>query len=1192
MVHHSTIRLSCLRCRAPRRDTNRRVAQQIVLEKTVIARIWFRMDIQFVRSQSGRPHRAGLRTNMKGRAMQYTFMSGRARPVSGFHPPKSRQVSIRNFVTNCMAAVALLLGATSTLSAQSGATISGRVTNEQGVGLPGATVLIQGTTIGTHTDDQGRYTIVVPSSRANGQSSVVLARTIGYAARTVPLTIASGANLTQDFSLVVNPLNLDVVVVTGAGTSTTRERLTTTINSVDSSAISRAANPQNVVSALAGQAPNVEVRTQSGEPGASASIKIRGASSLSGTNQPLFVVDGQPIDNQTISTQSIVNGSGTASGADQSTVAPNRASDINPADIESIQVLKSAAAAAIYGARAANGVVLITTKSGAAGATKWTFNSTETFDKVSSPDVLQHQFVQGLDEVAATCGGPDCSVARYSWGPSAPAGTPLFNHSDELFDTGLTADNNLQVSGGNERTTFYASGGLMNQNGYLKGPNNKYNRASVRLKGTQQVNSQLKISGNLSYVDTRGKFAQKGSNLSGVMLGALRTPPDFNNADTYLPNGLQRAYRFPNATSIASMQAHVYYDNPFFVLDNPGNRSELGRSVSNVNIDWTPLEWLNISETLGADYYNDWRLESLPLTSGADAVGNVTRNDINNLEIDHNLIATARHSFGTNTDLTFSVGQNLNSRRLRQTYAFGEQLIAPTPYNIQNTITPRVQEYRALRHIEAYFAQAEVSLLDQLVLNLGIRNDGFSTFGTSHQRANYPKASAAWTFSNLLNHRDRTGMLSYGKLHFAYGETGKEPPAYAAITALTSTTFIGLGGFGDALKPGINGQGALLTSGTQGNPDLRPERNREFEFGTDLAFLNNKIDLSATGYNKRGNDIILSSPINASQNGSTLKVLNAASIKNSGVELTLNLHPIQTATTGWDIGAQYGRNRGRVLSLAGAQFINYNLEGFQGAIGTSAVGFAPGVIQGSDFVRCGRGITNVAIPGLGVVQDVDGSVCSGAPKGALVLGDDGLPVSDPTQRIIADPNPKYTMSYNTNLRWNKFAISGLLDVRKGGSVWNGTRGVLDFFGTGKDTKIRTVANGQYGVNYMTNIYPTTVGPGKTVVPFQSPIDWENWFLGDGGGFGTVGAQFVEDGSFAKLREISLTYTLDRPFLKNLIGFSSADIRLAGRNLKTWTKYSGFDPEVNLGGAEFLTQGLDYFINPPTRSFVLSFSLSR
>ncbi|MGZ3484572.1 MAG: SusC/RagA family TonB-linked outer membrane protein [Gemmatimonadaceae bacterium] len=1085
----------------------------------------------------------------------------------------------------------MLVCAASTASAQAGTTISGTVTTEQGVPLPGATVLIQGTTTGAHTDDAGHYVIVVPADRANGQSGVLVARVIGYSARTVPIVLTAGSTINQNFSLIVNPLNLDAVLVTGAGTSTTRERLTTTINSVDSSALTRAANPQNVVSALAAQAPNVEVRTQSGEPGSSASIKIRGAASLSGTNQPLFVVDGQPIDNQTFSTQSIANGSGTASGADASTVAPNRASDINPADIESIQILKSSAAAAIYGARAANGVVLITTKSGTPGATKYTISSTETFDRVNMPDVLQHQFVQGLNGTAATCGGPDCSVARYSWGPAAAAGTPLFDHSNELFDTGVTADNNLQVSGGNERTTFYASGGLMNQNGYLKGPNNKYNRATIRLKGTQQINSKFKIGGNLSYIDTRGKYVQKGSNLSGVMLGALRTPPNFNNEDTYLPNGLQRAYRFPNATSVAAMENAVYYDNPFFVLDNPGNRSELGRSVANLTADWTPLEWLSVNETLGADYYNDWRLESLPLTSGGDAVGNVTRNDLNNLEIDHNLIATAKHTFGTNTDLTFTVGQNLNSRRLRQTYAFGEQLIAPTPYNIQNTITPRVQEYRALRHIEAYFGQAELSLFDQLVINLGLRNDGFSTFGSANPRANYPKASAAWTFSNLINNRDRTGLFSYGKLHVAYGETGKEPPAYAAVTALSSTNFFTLSGFGDALKSGINGQGALSTSLIVGNPNLKPERNKETEIGADLAFLNSKIDFSATGYNKKGSDIILSAPINASQTGSNQQVLNAATITNKGLELTLNLHPLQRPDAAWDIGVQYGKNKGNVQSLNGAQFITYNLEGFNGAIGASAIGFAPGVIQGSDFVRCGRGLTNVAVTGMGVVADID-ALCGNAPKGALFLGPDGLPVPDATQRIIADPNPKYTMSYSSSMRWHKLSLSGLLDVRKGGSVWNGTRGVLDFFGTGIDTKNRTMTDGQYGVNYALKNYPTTAGPGKNVVPFQSPEDWQNWFLGDGGGFGSVGAQFVEDGNFAKLREISLTYTLDNQTFKNLTGFSSADIRIAGRNLKTWTKYTGFDPEVNLGGAEFLTQGLDYFINPPTRSFVLSFSLSR
>jgi TonB-linked SusC/RagA family outer membrane protein len=1068
----------------------------------------------------------------------------------------------------------------SVAAAQGGTTISGRVTNEAGAPLPGASVFLQGLSIGSQTNDQGRYSFVVAQARATGQTATLTARVIGYAAKSVSVTLTAGQAITQDFTLASNPLRLGEVVVTGAGTSTTRERLTTTINTVDSSAIHRVAQPQNVVSALAAQAPNVEVRTQSGEPGASASIKIRGASSLSGTNQPLFVVDGQPIDNSAQSTN----------GADASTVATNRASDINPNDIESIEILKGGAAAAIYGARAANGVVLITTKRGRAGQTRYSVSSTNTFDKVYAPNLLQQSYGQGFNGGGGLCTAPDCVASRWSFGAKIPAGTPVYDHQNELFDTGLTSDNNIQISGGSDRTTFFASGGLTAQNGYLKGPNNKYNRGTVRLKGTQQVGQKLNIGGNLSYVDDRGKYIQKGSNLSGVMLGALRTPPTFNNEDTYNQFGLQRTFRFPNPTSVAEMQSHIYYDNPFFVLDNPGNRSELGRSIANVNADWNPLGWLNVKYTLGGDYYSDWRLESLPLTSGGDALGNVTRLDINNLEIDHNLIGTATHSFGDNIDATLTLGQNLNSRRYRSNYNFGEQLVAPLPYDIQNSISQQAREFRSLRHIEAYFGQAEINLYNQLVLNVGLRNDGFSTFGASNRRANYPKASAAWTFSKWLNGGDQSGLFSYGKLHVAYGETGKEPPVYGAITALSSTSFFGLGGFGDALKSGINGQGALSTGGTIGNPALRPERDRETEYGLDAAFFNSKVDLTATYYDKRSSDVILSAPVNAAQYGASQKTLNAAALKNQGVEFTLNLHPVQSQLATWDIGIQYGRNHGSVTSLNGAQFITYNNEGFTGAIGSSTLGFAPGVIRGQDFARCGRGLT-LPVAGLGEAQNID-ALCGSAPKGALFLGPDGLPVVDPTDRVIADPNPKYTMSYSTSLKlWNKLTLSGLLDVRKGGSVWDGTRGVLYFFGTSKYQNIRDQV-GQFGKNYETDVYPVVAGPGKGVDAFKTPNDWQDWWLDQGGGFGSVGAQFIEDGSFAKLRELGLTYTLDQSWVHSLTGFSTADIRFAGRNLKTWTKYKGFDPEVNLGGAEFLTQGLDYFINPPTRSFVFSISLNR
>jgi TonB-linked SusC/RagA family outer membrane protein len=881
-------------------------------------------------------------------------------------------------------------------------------------------------------------------------------------------------------------------------------------------------------------------------------------------------------------------------------VATNRASDINPEDIESIEILKSSAAAAIYGARASNGVIVITTKSGHAGPTRYSLTSTETWDKPRIPAMLQRSYGQGSQGVNAVCGGPDCAVTALSWGAPLAAGTPVFNHENELFDTGLTADNNLQISGGNDRTTFFASGGLTSQDGYFKGPNNRYNRATARLKASQVVSSKLTIGGNFSYIDDRGKYVQKGSNTSGIMLGALRTPPNFNNGDTYTASGLQRPYRFPEPTSVAVMQASAYYDNPFFVLDNPGNRSELGRSVSNVNADWNPLEWLNVRYTLGADYFNDSRLQALPLTSANDKRGNVIRFTATNLEIDHNLLAIARRDFGTSLNATVTLGQNLNSRRYRQLADEGDGLIAPSPLAIQNTVNKGASnllnlvfpfsgtaEFRSLAHIESYFAQAELSWLDQLVVNAGIRNDGFSTFGASTRRHNFPKASAAWTFSHLLG-SGATGILNYGKVHFAYGETGKEPPLYAAVTTLTSGQTFG-SGFNDAILSSINGQGGLVTSQTLGNPALRPERNRENEYGLDLGLLGNRIDLSATYYTRRADDVILGVPVNSSGTGAQFAIKNAASITNKGTELTLNVRPITTPSFAWDAGVQFGQNRGLVKSLNGAEFIPYNSEGFNGGIGSSTVGFAPGVIRGSDFVRCGRGLilADAASTNVDAVCGADANA-----KHALYLGANGRPIVDNTDRVIADPNPKYIMSYKTGVTvWGKLRFSGLLDVRRGGQVWNQTRSVLSNFGTSDNTLIRD-QQGEFGKNFLTDVYPFVAGPGVGVVAFHNPREWQAWFTGDGGGFGPVGAQAVESASYTKLRELSATYTFDQQWVKSATGFSTVDLRLGGRNLKTWSKYKGYDPEVNLGGAEFLTQGIDYFINPPVRSFVLSLSFNR
>jgi TonB-linked SusC/RagA family outer membrane protein len=1088
---------------------------------------------------------------------------------------------MRSLVFRCSAALAI--GAPGALAAQEATTVIGRVTTETGAPLAATTVSISGLGLGSMTRDDGTYSFVVPADRVAGQTVALLARRVGYTPGSASITLRGGT-ITQNFTLTQSPLRLQEVVVTGAGTTQTRERLGNVVNSVDSGMIRRAAEPQNVVAALAGKAPNVDVRVQSGEPGASASIKIRGATSILTTNQPLFVIDNQPIDNTTISNEI------TTFPGSSGTVQQNRAADINPNDIESIEILKGAAASAIYGARAANGVILITTKRGGAGATRYTLSSTATFDNVIKTMPLQTTFGQGSNGVAATCTTVNCAPTNLTWGAALPAGTPIFNHAKEIYRTGLTTDNNLSISGGNNRTTFFLSGGLTDQQGVIEGPFNKYDRASLRLKATHQLIDALTIGGNLSYVDARGQYVQKGSNTSGLLLGALRTPPEFNNQQYLDPvSGLHRSYRFPrpDATTLRTGRG---YDNPFFVLNNPGNRSELGRFIGNVSFDYVPTSWVSVRYTLGADSYNDSRVQALPLTSSDNPVGAVTRFTITNQELDHNLTATFQREFSANASSRLVVGQNLNARRNRQVWVQGQELIAPTPLALQNTITWTPVEVKSRQHIEAYFAQAEADLYNQLFLTLGIRNDGFSTFGESNRRANYPKASLAWTFTNALGNAEQSGLLSFGKLRVAYGETGREPPVYGTITALSSTSLFG-SGYEDFIGVSQSGQGGLVTSNSLGNQDLRPERNREVEFGTDLGFFDQRADLSFTYYSKRSSDVILLVPVHAASTGALNQLKNAAVITNKGVEATLNLRPINKPNLGWNVGLQYGRNRGKVVSLAeGVEFVPYNTEGFTGSSGSSTIGYQPGVIRGLDFARCGRG-SQIDIDGDGDLEDIDALCGSGAKPGALFLGDDGWPVVDPDERVIADPNPRWTGAVNSSLRYGRWQLSGLLDVRRGGQLWNGTRGALYRFGTHKDTEIRT-QTGRFGQNWYTDVYPDVAGPGRNVDAFTSPADWQLWFTTTGGSAGQAQAQFVEDASFVKLREISLSYRLEHPALTQRIGVSNADIRIAGRNLKTWTDYKGLDPETNLGGAEWLTQGIDFFNSPLTRSFVFTVTFNR
>jgi TonB-linked SusC/RagA family outer membrane protein len=1048
--------------------------------------------------------------------------------------------------------------------AQQGATVTGKVTGEGGGPVPFASVVLAGMGLGASTRDDGVFSITVPAGRVSNQRVDVTVRAIGYQAATQQVTLSSGT-VTVNFTLSVNPLRLGEVVVTGAGTASSIERLGAVVSSVKSEEIVKS-NELNAVSALAAKAPGVVVTSSSGEPGASSFILIRGQKSIEGTSQPIFVVDGVPVDNSTIVTTDATAG----------TQAMNRMSDLNPNDIESVEILKGAAAAAIYGARAGAGVVLITTKRGAAGAPKWNFRTSYSQDEVNKDYPLQTKFGQGAGGQAATCGGPGCRLGGASFGPELAPGTKVYNHFMEMFETGNTFDNSLSLSGGTERSAFYLSLGHVTQDGFIIGPNDQYGRTTAMIKGNLELNEKLRIGATVNFADTHGSFIQKGSNLSGLLLGALRTSPEFDNSK-YIDEttGLHRSYRYPQPTATSQYETRAY-DNPYFIVNELKNTSDVGRSFGNVNIDYAPFNWLTLKYTLGADFSSDARIEGLPPSNSSEPTGQIDRANYTVFQIDHNLIAQLQHDFNDWTKTALTVGQNLNSRKYEQLQARGRGFISPDLFQLANTISSNMLplDYESLVHLESYFVEGKLDMWDQVYLTAGVRNDASSTFGASVRRNWFPKASAAWEASKFMNIQSGNGLLSYLKVRAAYGETGREPTPYQVFSGYS------VGVFGDGWTTGLNnsqdGNAGIFLAAAKGQDALKPERNKELEFGTDLAFFDSKVDLGITYYDAKSTDVILSLPVPPST-GYFSQVQNAAEITNKGLEISMNWRAVTTPSVAWTIGAQYARNKNKVTDLRGAdQFL---LGGtFNGGI---KEGEAHGVFIDWDFARCRYSAESNVVDGFDV-----NAFChaNNAADGAMYIGDDGFPLFDPEQHVVGDPNPDWTGSLTSNLNlWGKWNFSALLDYRSGGQIFNGTKGALLAFGAHKTSEIRGETR-TFGKDWLPG--PTTgPGAGTAVV-----LDEDSWFGNLGNWFVGPGSQFMEDGTFLKVREISVAYQLTAPFVQSA-GFSSVDIRLAGRNLWTKTDYTGIDPEANLGGATS-SRGNEYFNNPQSRSLIISLAFNR
>lgn len=1129
-------------------------------------------------------------------------------------------------LTRCIAVTAALALLPAWVEAQESVTITGRVTGTLGEPLRDVNVSIFDLGIAVWTAADGTYRLIVPAARAQGQLVRISARLIGYRLQSFPVTLASGATIEQNFQLAGDPLRLDEIVVTGAGTELQREKLGTASSTVDAATLQRA-NETNVVQALAGKIPNVVTNQGSGDAGASTAIQIRGAKNF-GTSQPVIIVDGVPISNQT-------RGQAVLSGVP----SPNRSADINPEDIESIEILKGAAATSIYGASAGSaGAILITTKRGRPGRTQYSLRSSLQFDKpVRTVPVQRLYGVGALDSLgvprSSQCFTVNCGIPAgqfFSWGPALALGTPTFDHGAEMYETGALMDNTLSLSGGSERTTFYLSVGQVHHDGFIVQDVDTYERYTVRFNGSHSLFENLTITATGAAVQTRGSGLDRGNSINGIGISALRQPPEFNAKQYASPTtGLHRSWRFPNpgANCAASIPIACSrgFDNPFYAINSNELLGQTGRYFGNLNVNWRPRLWLQMNWTFGGDYNSDDRTYAYAMASSGTSGGALERWHFYDRVFDHNLTVTGTHELNPNVRGSVTLGQNLNETYFRQVDVFAQTWIAPTPFKLANTVArtlPNDAEQR--RRVEGYFGQANVDLYDQLFLQLRVRNDANSAFGINNQRAWYPGGSVAWSFTKAV--RAPEHILSFGKVRLAYGESGQQPPLYATQDVFITTAFTDFNP-GSLQGTTLNGIGGVYASANRGNPDISPERVKELEAGVDLNLFRGRADLSVTRYVSKSQDVIFGVGLPPST-GYTSVNLNAGALENKGWELTSSIRVVQRPDLSIDFGANWARNRNMVTSLGA---IDAQLQGtvpmptpancrpeavlprcqigfansFSGQSTHAQVGYPLGVWRSNDFARCGRGLTTITSGG---VQNV-GAACAGAdglpntaddaPAGALYIAANGFPITDPNTRAIGNPWPDWTAGISATLNYKGIQFSAFMDHRHGGDVLNMTRSSMYSYGTHKDTELRGQTR-TFGDDMLCHNQTCDVLNGPVVGPGAgNPVVLgEGWFSNsanpNGGGQGGVAGPIttrLEDGTFTRLREISISYSFRGPWVSKLAGMRQIDVKVSGRNLALWSDYSGYDPEVNLGGAQNGNRGIDWFNAPLARAWVFQVTLN-
>jgi len=1030
-------------------------------------------------------------------------------------------------------------------------TISGKITaKEDGSPLPGVTVQIKGTNKGTQSDFDGNYSL-------QAESGVTL---IFSFVGTATQEVAVGDQTTVNVSMSNDDKVLSEVVVTAIGVESNKRALGYSVQNIDGDKVINA-RETNLVNALNSKVAGVQVVSSSGSPGASANIRIRGNTSINGSNSPLFVVDGVPINNS----ESNDNSTG---GVDNS----NRAVDINPNDIASLSILKGPAATSLYGIRAANGAVLITTKRGKTGKAKITFNTGVNVDQVNKLPEYQLQYAQGQPSGGVPIWRGPHTREGFSWGPAisdleydgsvydfdkngrlVAKGTgngkaaQAYNPYDAFFVNGYTYDNNLSVSGGTENTNYYFSVGRLDQSGIV--PGSTFARTSLKATVNSKITDKLEVGVSSTYINSGGNRIQRGSNISGVMLGLVRNTPTFdigngkkgldalNDPATYqLPNGTQRSYRFG------------VYDSPFWTAAKNPYTDNVDRMIGYLSVKYDLKPWLKLSYKLGMDKFTDERSFGFDINSASNPVGGMFNWTINQMDLNSDFLVLISKELGTDIQFDAVLGHNYFSTQTNSRFAQGFTFGVPGLFNIGNASDIQATEGISRRKVHGAFADFKLSYKDIFFLNLSGRNDWSSTLPAKNNSFFYPTVSSGIVITDLLGMKNNK-ILPYAKLRASWGRVGNDAPLYVTSSYYNGSTVAGDGFIASVTFPNF-GVNAFERSGTLGNSELKAETTTTIEFGGDFKFLDGRLGLDITYYDKRTDDQIINVQVPAST-GFTGTIRNAGVIRNTGWEIAITGSPIRKKDFSWDIDLNFTKYENIVEELAEG-IENIFLAGFTSTSSRIVAGKPYGALFGSKWLR--------------------------DSQGRRIIGANGWPVVDPVSDYVGNPNPDWIMGLRNSFSYKGITLSALLDIRQGGQIWNGTQGVMNYFGTSKISADERDVRGYVfeGV--------TASGEVNTV-----PVDFANPALGLSSyrriryGFGDISEESIQDGSWVRLRELSISYQLPSSLLEKTKLINGASISFTGRNLWLSTKYTGIDPETNLTGSSNGI-GLDYFNMPNTRSY--------